>query len=40
MNANSRTLEEFLVLYGGYKAYLETKLADVDSAKSAVKAAF
>ena len=40
MNANSRTLEEFLVLYGSYKAYLESRLADVDSAKSAVKAAF
>lgn len=40
MNANSRTLEEFLILYGGYKAFLENKLADVDSAKSATKAAF
>jgi len=40
MNANSRTLEEFLVLYGGYKAFLESKLADIDAAKSAIKAAF
>jgi len=40
MNANARTLEEFLVLYGGYKAYLESRLADVDSVKSATKAAF
>lgn len=40
MNADARTLEEFLVLYGGYKAYLESQLADVDAAKSALKAAF
>ena len=40
MNADPRKLEEFLVLYGGYKAYLESQLADVDAAKSAVKAAF
>ena len=40
MNADPRKLEEFLVLYGGYKAYLESQLADVDSAKSALKAAF
>ena len=40
MNADSRTLEEFLVLYGGYKAYLESRLSDVDSANSALKAAF
>ena len=40
MNADPRKLEEFLVLYGGYKAYLESQLADIDSAKSAVKAAF
>ena len=40
MNANSRTLEEFLVQYGGYKAFLESKLADIDAAKSAIKAAF
>ena len=36
MNANSRTLEEFLVLYGGYKAFLESKIAHIDSAKSAI----
>ena len=40
MNADPRALEEFLVLYGGYKAYLESQLADIDSAKSALKAAF
>ena len=40
MNADPRKLEEFLILYGGFKAYLESQLADIDSAKSAVKAAF
>jgi len=40
MNADSRTLEEFLVLYGGYKAYLEARVADVEASKNALKAAF
>jgi len=40
MNADSRALEEFLVLYGGYKAYLEARVADVEACKNALKAAF
>ena len=40
MNADPRKLEEFLVLYGGYKAYLESSVADIEAAKNALKAAF
>ena len=40
MNADSKTLEEFLTLYGGYKAYLESRVADIEATKNALKAAF
>ena len=40
MNAESRQLEEFLTMFGGYKAYLETQLADISAKKNAVEAAF
>ena len=29
MNATNQQLEEFLTMFGGYKAYLENQLADV-----------
>ena len=40
MNADNTQIEKFLVLYGGYKAYLESQLADCDSKRSALEAAF
>ena len=40
MNEDNRKLEEFLTAYGGYKAYLETQVADVSSKKNALEAAF
>jgi len=40
MNEDNRKLEEYLTAYGGYKAYLETQLADVSSKKNALEAAF
>jgi len=40
MNADSRKLEQFMVLYGGYKAYLEVTIADVEASRDALKAAF
>tara|TARA_R110000824_G_scaffold143310_1_gene310939 strand:+ start:4030 stop:4536 length:507 start_codon:yes stop_codon:yes gene_type:complete len=33
-------LEKFLIVYGGYKASLETKLADIEAAVGALEAAF
>ena len=40
MNEDNRKLEEYLTAYGGYKAYLETQLADITSKKNAIEAAF
>ena len=40
MNASNKQLEEFLIAYGGYKAYLETRIADVKAKKGALAAAF
>jgi hypothetical protein len=40
MNASNKLLSEFLVVYGGYKAYLETRIADVKAKKTALSAAF
>ena len=40
MNTDNRQLEEFLTMFGSYKAYLETKIADVDAKSSAYEAAF
>ena len=40
MNSDNSEIEKFLVLYGGYKAYLESQLADCDAKRSALEAAF
>ena len=40
MNEDNRKLEEFFTAYGGYKAYLETQVAEVSSKKNALEAAF
>ena len=40
MNADNTKLEHFLMFYGGYKAYLESQVADCDAKKSALEAAF
>jgi len=40
MNADNKQIEHFLVVYGGYKAYLEAQLADCDAKRSAIDAAF
>tara|TARA_R110002020_G_scaffold333054_1_gene548486 strand:- start:97 stop:624 length:528 start_codon:yes stop_codon:yes gene_type:complete len=40
MNEDNRKLEEYLTAYGGYKAYLETQLADISAKKNAIEAAF
>jgi|TARA_R100000234_G_scaffold75208_1_gene46532 hypothetical protein len=39
-NANNEKLEEFLVMYSGYKAYLETEIAKRESERNALEAAF
>ena len=40
MNADTKKLELFLTVYGGYKAHLERELADISSKKNAYEAAF
>ena len=40
MNVDNKQLEEFLTMFGGYRAYLEHQLADVTAKKSAMEAAF
>ena len=40
MNVDNKQLEEFLTMFGGYRAYLEYQLADVTAKKSALEAAF
>ena len=40
MNASNRDLSEFLVAYGGYKAFLESQIADAQAKKNALTAAF
>ena len=40
MNADNKKLEEFLTMYGGYKAYLEIRLSEIESIKGALEAAF
>jgi|TARA_R110000744_G_scaffold102334_2_gene196840 hypothetical protein len=39
-NANNEKLEEFLVMYSGYKAYLETEISKRESERNALEAAF
>ena len=40
MNHDNRKLEEFLIAYGGYKAYLEAQVADCEAKRKALEAAF
>ena len=40
MNYDNRKLEEFLIAYGGYRAYLEAHVADSEAKKKALEAAF
>ena len=40
MNAENPQLETYLTMYGGYKAYLETKVADIEATVGAFDAAF
>ena len=40
MNQDNRKLEEFLIAYGGYKAYLEAQVADCEAKRKALEAAF
>jgi len=40
MNYDNRKLEEFIIAYGGYKAYLEANVADTEAKKKALEAAF
>ena len=40
MNADSKQLEVFLSVYGGYKAYLECQVADVEAKKMALESYF
>ena len=35
MNQDNRKLEEFLIAYGGYKAYLEAQVADCEAKRNA-----
>ena len=40
MDADRRALEEFLSVYGGYKAYLECQVADTEAKKTALESYF
>jgi len=40
MDADRRALEEFLSVYGGYKAYLECQIADAEAKKTALESYF
>ena len=40
MNVDNSRLEDFLTMYGGYKGYLETKVADIEATVGALDAAF
>ena len=37
---SDKELEDFLTMYGGYKAYLETKVSDIEATVGAFEAAF
>ena len=39
-NYDNKELEDFLTMYGGYKAYLDTKVADIEASVGAYDAAF
>lgn len=40
MNVENSQLETFLTMYGGYKAYIETELADQEAVVGALEASF
>ena len=40
MNAENTQLETYLTMYGGYKAYIETELADQEAIVGALEASF
>ena len=40
MDADRKALEEFLSVYGGYKAYLEAQVADEEAKKTALESYF
>ena len=40
MGYDNKDLENFLTMYGGYKAYLETKVSDIEATVGALEAAF
>jgi len=40
MGYDNKELEAFLTVYGGYKGYLETKVADIEATVGALDAAF
>jgi hypothetical protein len=40
MNSDNKQLEEFLTMFGGYRAYLEYNLSDITATKGAIEAAF
>ena len=40
MGYDNKNLEDFLTMYGGYKGYLETKVADIEATVGALDAAF
>jgi hypothetical protein len=39
-NYDNKELEDFLTMYGGYKAYLETRVSDIEATVGAFEAAF
>ena len=39
-NDDNKELEDFLTMYGGYKAYLETRVSDIEATVGAFEAAF
>jgi len=40
MNVDNRQLEDLLTMYGGYQAYLETNVSDIEATVGALEAAF
>tara|TARA_R110000824_G_C14892163_1_gene644564 strand:+ start:154 stop:645 length:492 start_codon:yes stop_codon:yes gene_type:complete len=40
MNVENKQLETYLTMYGGYKAYIETELADQEAVMGALEASF
>ena len=40
MDADNKQLEEFITMFGGYKAYLENQLAEITATKTAIEASF